>query len=351
MALSRGCKLHGILAGVAFVAVFTAQACSAEEVADFYRGRQMQIVIGSSVGGGYDAYGRLLARFLPKHIPGNPTAIPQNMPGAGSRSASNWLYNIAPKDGSVLGVTSQAGPLDQAFHQEGVQFDAAKFNWIGNPVVDNQVTITWAATGIETIADLIRKNDLVCGATGANTNPVIFPKLINELTGANIKVVMGYQGAAAAGLAMERGEVGCLGSHSWSTAKATMGHFLKERKMNVLVQWGPGKDPEISAYAMRDVPLIVEFARNDQDREVLTLFNSSMSIGRPLLAPPDVPRARVDALRKAFDETMQDPEFLAEAKRLNLDIRPLAGIDLQKLATDVSRASPETVARARDLLK
>jgi hypothetical protein len=130
-----------------------------------------------------------------------------------------------------------------------------------------------------------------------------------------------------------------------------MGHLLKDRKVNVLVQWGPAKDPEISAYAKRDVPLIIEFARNDQDREVLTLFNSNMSIGRPLLAPPDVPRARVDALRKAFDETMTDPEFLDEDRRLNLDIRPLAGVDLQKLATEVSQASPATVARARNLLK
>jgi tripartite-type tricarboxylate transporter receptor subunit TctC len=328
-----------------------APAAGADEVADFYRGRQIHIVIGYEVGGGYDAYGRLLARFLPQHIPGNPTAIAQNMLGAGSRNASNWLYNIAPKDGSVLGVTSQSTPLDQAMQQKGIQFDAAKFNWIGNPIVDNQVTIAWAESGIATMGDLTKKRDIICGGTGATTNPVVFPKIINQLIGSNIRVVAGYQGAAAIVLAMERGEVTCMGSHSWSTAKATMAQHLRDGKISVLVQWGPAKDPEISEFAKRDVPLILDYARNDMDREVLTLFDSSMSIGRPLFAPPDVPRARVDALRRAFDETMTDAEFLAEAKRLNMDIRPMAGIELQKLATDVAHASPAIVARAQALLK
>jgi tripartite-type tricarboxylate transporter receptor subunit TctC len=343
-----GCTLSS--AGVV-LAMLTAQPGRADEVADFYRGRQIHFIIGYEVGGGYDAYGRLLARFLPKHIPGNPTAIPQNMLGAGSRVASNWLYNIAPKDGSVLGVTSQSTPLDQAMQQKGIQFDAAKFNWIGNPIVDNQITIAWTGSGLTTMDDLTKKHDIVCGGTGASTNPVIFPKIINQLTGSNIRVVTGYQGAAAIILAMERGEVSCMGSHSWSSAKATLAQHLRDGKISILVQWGPAKDPEISRYAKRDVPLILEYARNDMDREVLTLFDSSMSIGRPLLAPPDVPRARVDALRRAFDETVKDADFLAEAKRLNLDIRPMAGVELQQLATDVTRASPEIVARAQELSK
>lgn len=323
----------------------------ADDVADFYHGRQMTFVIGSSVGGGYDAYGRLLARFLPKHIPGNPTAVPQNVPGAGSRSASNSLYNVVPKDGSVLGVISQSAPLDQAMRQKGIQFDAGRFNWIGNPIVDNQVTIAWTNSGIATMDDLTKVDGVVCGATGANTNPVFFPKIINQLIGSNIQVVSGYQGAAAIALAMARGEVNCMGSHSWSAAKATLGQYLSEGKMSVLVQWGPAKDPDISDHAKHDVPLIVDYAHNDMDREVLTLFNSSISIGRPLLAPPDVPRERVDALRRAFDETMADQDFLAEAKRLNMDIRPMAGIELQKLAVHVAQTSPATVARAQALLK
>ena len=159
----------------------------ADDVADFYHGRQMTFVIGSSVGGGYDAYGRLLARFLPKHIPGNPTAVPQNVPGAGSRSASNSLYNVVPKDGSVLGVISQSAPLDQAMRQKGIQFDAGRFNWIGNPIVDNQVTIAWTDSGIATMDDLTKVDGVVCGATGANTNPVFFPKIINQLIGSNIQ--------------------------------------------------------------------------------------------------------------------------------------------------------------------
>lgn len=325
------------------------RAAIADEVADFYRGQQIQMVIGYEVGGGYDAYARLVGRFLTRHIPGNPIIIPQNMLGAGSRKAANWLYTIAPRDGSVIGVTAQTTPLDQVLRQQGVQFDAARFNWIGNPIVDNQVFLAWADAGIATLRDAVIKGGLVCGGTGATTNPVIFPKIINQMLGANIRVVAGYPGAAAITLAMERGEVNCIGSHSWSTAKATMTRHLDAGKLNMLVQWGPARDPEISSYAKREVPLILDFARHDSDRDVLKLLNSSMAVGRPLLAPPDVPQARVSALRLAFDATMKDPEFLAEARKSRLDIKPMSGTDLQALATEVVRTAPAIVERAMAL--
>jgi tripartite-type tricarboxylate transporter receptor subunit TctC len=282
---------------------------------------------------------------MTKHIPGNPIAIPQNMLGAGSRKAANWLYNVAPRDGSVIGVITQSTPLDHAIKQPGVQFDASRFNWIGNPIVDNQIFLAWAESGVRTLEEAVTKGGLVCGGTGASTNPVIFPKIINQMLGSNIRIVAGYPGAAAITLAMERGEVNCIGSHSWSTAKATMARHLSEGNVNVLVQWGPAKDPEISLDAKRDVPLILDYARNDMEREVLKLIDSSMAIGRPLLTSPDVPHARVEALRHAFDETMKDAEFLAEAKRLSMDIKPMGGADLQKLATEVAHASPEVVER------
>jgi len=324
---------------------------AADEVADFYRGRQIQVVIGHEVGGGYDVYGRLLGRFMTKHLPGNPRVIPQNMVGAGSRRAANWLFKVAPRDGSVIGVTAQTTPLDQALKQEGVSFDAAQFNWIGNPIIDNQVFFAWHTSGISNLEDAVAKGGLICGGTGASTNPVMLPKIINHMFGANIRVVAGYQGANNVLLAMERGEVNCIGSHSWSTAKVTVAHHLRENKLNMLVQWGPSKDPEISTYAKRDVPLMFDYARTDFDRTVVKLMSSGMAIGRPLYAPPGVPPARVAALRKAFDDIMADPEFMAEAKKTNADIRPMSGIDLQALATEVVRTPPDVVDKMLAMLR
>jgi tripartite-type tricarboxylate transporter receptor subunit TctC len=329
----------------------TAAPAVADEVADFYRGRQMQVVIGHEVGGGYDVYGRLVGRFLTKHLPGNPRVIAQNMVGAGSRKAANWLYSIAPRDGSVVGVTAQTTPLDQALKQEGVAFDAAQFNWIGNPIIDNQVFFAWHTTGIKTLEEAAAKGGLICGGTGASTNPVTLPKVINSIVGTNIRVVMGYPSANNVLLAMERGEVNCIGSHSWSTAKVTAAHHLRENKLNMPVQWGPSKDPEISQFAKRDVPLMYEYARSDVDRAIVKLMSSGMAIGRPLYAPPGVPQVRVAALRKAFDDIMRDPEFLAEAKKSNADIRPMSGTELQALATEVVRTPPEIVNKLTALLQ
>jgi tripartite-type tricarboxylate transporter receptor subunit TctC len=293
----------------------------------------------------------LVGRFLTKHLPGNPRVIPQNMVGAGGRRAANWLYNVAPRDGSVIGVTAQTTPLDQALKQEGVSFDAAQFNWIGNPIVDNQVFFAWQTTGVRSLEDAVAKGGLICGGPGTTTNPVTLPKVINHIVGSKIRVVAGYPSANNVLLAMERGEVNCIGSHSWSTAKVTVAHHLRDNKLNILVQWGPSKDPEISQVAKREVPLMTDYARTDVDRGLIKLMSSGMAIGRPLYAPPGVPPARVAALRKAFDDIMKDPEFLAEAKKTNADIRPMPGSELQVLATEVVRTPPEIVAKLQALLQ
>jgi hypothetical protein len=232
-----------------------------------------------------------------------------------------------------------------------VSFDAAKFNWIGNPIIDNQVFFAWHTTGIRNLEDAVAKGGLICGGTGASTNPVTLPKVINRMLGSNIRVVAGYPSANNVLLAMERGEVNCIGSHSWSTAKVTVAHHLREHKLNILVQWGPSKDPEISESAKREVPLMFDYARSDVDRSVIKLMSSGMAIGRPLYAPPDVPQVRVAALRKAFDDIMRDPEFLAEAKKANADIRPMSGTDLQALATEVVRTPPEIVDKMIAMLQ
>jgi tripartite-type tricarboxylate transporter receptor subunit TctC len=320
--------------------------CSAQ---DFYAGKSIQLVIGFDAGGGYDLYARTVARYWARHIPGNPTFVPQNMPGAGTRIAANWLYNVAPKDGTAVGTVVQSTAVDQALGEPGIRFDAASFNWLGNPIVDNLVTLSWSASGLATLEDVKSKGGLFCGSTGGGPTTV-FPRVINQLLGMQIKVVTGYPGQTAVNIAMERGEVNCIGGTTWSSVKATMRPMLDARKVNMLVQWGASKDPEISAYANRDVPLIQEFGQTDLDRRVLVFIGSGAAFGRPLLAPPGVPRERVDILRRTFDLTMKDPEFLAEAARLNMDIKPLAGTELQRIATDVVRSRPEDLARAKELI-
>ncbi len=324
-------------------------AVSAQE-ASFYTGKKVQLVVGFDAGGGYDLYARTVARHLTRHIPGHPAFVAQNMPGAGSRVAGNWLYNLAPKDGTAIGTIVQTSAIDQALGEPGIRFDAGKFNWIGNPTVDNLVTIAWSASGLATLDDVRTKGGLFCGGTGGGPT-MMFPQVINRLLGTSIKVVAGYPGVSAVNLAMERGEVNCVGGTTWSSIKSTMRPMLEERKINVLVQWGPARDPEISAYAGREVPLAQELGRSDLDRRVLGFISSGAAMGRPLLAPPGVPPERVTMLRRAFDATMKDPGFLADAAKSSMEVKPLIGEELQRIATEVTQSPPESLAQARELIR
>ena len=306
------------------------------------------MAIGFDVGGGYDLYARLIARYMGKHIPGNPLIIPQNMPGAGSRVAANWLYNVAPKDGTAIGMIDQSSPLDQAMGEPGIQFNSAQFNWLGNPIIDNLVTIVSRAAGVKSLADLKAKGGLFCGDVGAGPTNT-FPQIINRLLKTDNKIVAGYPGVNAIYLAMDRGEVNCIGGSTWSSMKATRGPQLRNHEFNLLLQWGTRKDPEISAYTGEDVPLSTELAKTDLDRNALTFLNASATLGRPITAPPGLPNERVEALRHAFDETMKDPDFLADAAKAGMVVKPFGGDDLQALATELAHSSPEVVKRAEEL--
>jgi tripartite-type tricarboxylate transporter receptor subunit TctC len=329
-------------------AVVAAAPCAAEE-APFFAGKSIQMVVGFDVGGGYDLYARTVARHWSRHIPGNPNFVPQNMPGAGTRTAANWLYNVAPKDGTAVGTIVQSAAVDQALGEPGIRYDAAKFNWIGNPIVDNLVTLSWSASGLASIEDVKAKGGLFCGSTGGGPTTV-FPRVINQLLGTQIKVIAGYRGQSAVNIAMERNEVNCIGGTTWSSVKATMRPLLDERKINLLVQWGTAPDPEISAYAKRTVPLIQDYGQNDLDRRVLVFIGAGAAFGRPILAPPDMPAERVAILRQSFDRTMADPAFLAEAEKLNMDIKPLGGAEIQKIAIAVAGAPANELARAKELI-
>ena len=344
------CWRHRGVAALLGVLGLQATAFAADDVADFYRGKQVRVIIGSAAGDGIDVLVRTVARHMGKHLPGAPTFLPQNMPGAGSRVAANWLYNVAPKDGSVIGNITQNTPFDQALKEPGIQFDVGQFNWIGNALMINSVILTWTASGLTTIDDVKTKGGLICGGSGGTSPSLVNPQILKNLTGADIRIISGYKGNSDIGLAMERGEVNCLGSTNLSSARVMFSSQLKERQMSVLVQYGTEKDPSISAYAGREVPLIGDLARDAADRRVVNLVTASTTFGRPLLAPPGTPAERVEALRRAFDAATKDPEFLAEAAKLNLDVNPVPGERLQKLAAEVAATGDDVVARAKALV-
>jgi hypothetical protein len=234
-------------------------------------------------------------------------------------------------------------------NEAGVRYDAAKLNWIGNPIIDNLVTAVTHRSGVETLDDLKKKGGLYCGDVGAGPTST-FPEIINQLIGTRIKIIPGFPGVNAVHLAMDRGEVDCVGGTTWSSMKATRAQKMQNHELTILLQWGTIKDPEISSYMKREIPLILELAKNDLDYKALSFITSSATLGRPFAAPPGIPDDRLRMLRRAFDETMKDPEFLAKAGKASMDIKPLTGEAVQELATEVAQAPPERLERAKELI-
>jgi tripartite-type tricarboxylate transporter receptor subunit TctC len=310
----------------------------ADDVADFYRGKRVNLVIGYGNGGGYDIYARLLGRFLGDHIPGKPTVLPQNMPGAGSRRAANWLYSAAPRDGTVIACLGQATPTDQALSQPGVQFDARKFNWIGNLVVVNNILFVSATSGVATVEEA-RKKALSIGATGASSPSVLYPQVSDRLLGTKFNIVAGYPGGGDINLAVERHEVDGRGSDSWASMKSTHPDWLRDHMVNILFQVGPKREIDLP-----DVPLWSELGSNDDERQVLEILSGDVAVGRPILTAPGVPADRVKALRKAFDDTMADPQFIAAAMQANMYLNPMGGEELQKIVDRIAAPAPKILA-------
>ncbi len=303
-------------------------AASSDPVEDFYRGKKLDMIIGYSPGGTYDLYARLVARYLGNYLPGKPLIIPRNMPGAGSRAAANWVFNVAPRDGTVLATADQSLSLQQAVGEKGISFDTTKFIYIGNPNIENNTTATWYKSGIKTLDDAKRR-EVTMGATGGSTSSQ-YPRAMNALLGTRFKVVLGYQGGNDVNLAMERGEVDGRGSNSWTSWKSTRPDWVAEKKINILVQIGLAKAPDLP-----DVPLLMDLGTNDEDRALLRLLSASTNVGRPIFTAPDVPPERVAALRKAFDAMVSDPAFLAQARKEKFDIDPLSGEGVQKVVNEI----------------
>jgi tripartite-type tricarboxylate transporter receptor subunit TctC len=295
------------------------------------------------VGGGYDAYARLVARHMGEQIPGKPTIVPRNMTGAGSRVAANYLFNVAAKDGTALGIADQSIPLEQALGDSGIKFDSRAFNWIGNVVADNNVVATWHASPIKSLDDAKRIESNI-GATGFNTSAQ-YPAVMNQMIGTKFKVIFGYPGGNEINLAMERGEVAGRGSNAWASYKATRPEWVRDDKLHILAQVGLTRAPDLP-----NVPLLMDLASNDQDRAAMRLLSAPTAVGRPFFAPPGTPADRVATLRAAFDATMKDAAFLEDAKKSGLDVNPIPGVELQKIVADIIDAPAEVKKRLADVL-
>jgi tripartite-type tricarboxylate transporter receptor subunit TctC len=327
---------------VSLIATLTVTPALADPVADFYKGKQLKFIIRSNVGGTYDLYARLLARHMTRHIPGNPTILPVNMGGGGGIKAANYVAEIAPRDGTILTIVSQGLAVDQALGlNPSFQADLRNFNWIGNLSSAGQVVVAWHTAPVKTLDDAM-KREIVVGTTGAGSSAVQIAAVLVNVVGAKFKLVVGYGDAHDVNLAMERGEVEGRSSSPWPSYLAASPHYVINKLIVPLVQVGLDKEPELA-----NVPLLRDLARTPQERDVLDFMSVSVAVGRPVATTPGVPSDRAAALRQAFDATIADPAFLADAEKQRLELRPMDGGRLAELV----KAVIETPADVREKVK
>ena len=313
----------------------------ADEVADFYKGRNVTLYLGYPPGGAYDIYARLIARHMTRHMPGNPPFIVRHKPGAASLNLVNELYAVLPRDGSVIGMFARSAALSRLLGREGSNYDPVALNWIGSANNEVSICAVWHGVGVRTIEDFMAR-PLIFAANAPGAESDVYPNILNNLIGTKFKVVAGYPGVNDLTLALERGEADARCGWSWGAVKAAKPDWLREKKIYVAVQFATAKHPELP-----DVPLVTELARNDQERAALDLILTQQAMGRPFAAPSDVPAARVAALRRAFKRTIKDGEFLAEANKLALEISLVDGETLQAMVERMFNAPPDVVEAAR----
>lgn len=331
---------------IALTAGLCAVPARADPVADFYKGAVVSMVVSTSAGGGYDTLARAIARHIGKHIPGAPTVVVRNMPGAGGIVATNYLYAAAPRDGSVLGLIQNDPPLEPLFGTSEAHFDPTKFNWLGTPSVETAMVLVWHTVPVNSVDDL-RARETAMGASGANSTPAFFARLLNATLHTKMKVIPGFPGQNDAFLAMERGELDGYPSVFYSALSSTRPAWLPDKKAKAIVQYGPEKLSELG-----DVPFASDLVTDPEDKQLLQLAFTPLALGRPLLLPPDVPAARVAALRQALMQTFADPDFLADAKKTGLQVNsPRSGDDLLRAIERAYQAPPQIVARLRQLNK
>ena len=326
---------------VVCAAAWHAGPASAETVEQFYRGRTLTMVISVVGGEGFGINGRIVATHMSRHLPGNPVIIPKYMPGAGHVLAANYLATEAPRDGSTLATIAPNIILHQLLDGRGVRYDIAKFNWLGASEYGNQAVYAWHATGLRRLEDVMTR-EVLAGGTGAGSFTVLYPALMNSLIGTRFRIVAGYKTTREIDLALQRGEVEVRAGQSFTSLKTYNAEWLRDRKITILAQVGRQRDPDFA-----DVPVLTEYARSEAARRILELFEVQLTVGRPFLAPPDVPPDRLEALRLAFERTMQDEAFLADAAKAGMDATALSAATVTEIVQRVAATPPDLIAAAK----
>jgi tripartite-type tricarboxylate transporter receptor subunit TctC len=339
-------KIFSPLAAAGLCLAAATTAASAETPAEFYKGKQLRIIVGGAAGGGYDIYARTFSRYFADQMPGKPTPVVQNMQGAASIRAANYVYNVAPKDGTVIGMVQREIPMLPLYGeatQETLQYETLKFNWIGNLNNETSVCATWHTSPTKMIQDAMKRETIIGGA-GANDTEK-FPAVLNNMLDTKFKIISGYVGANI-DLAIERGEVEGRCGWSWSSLKNQKPDWLRDKKLNILIQLSAEPHEEL-----KDVPFILDFAKSERDKQTLNLIFASLALGRPFVMPPDVPQDRIAAARDAFNKAARDPRLVADLAKQSLDVSPVSGETMQKLLADLMKSPPDIVARAVAAMK
>ena len=325
--------------------VWVALPARADAIEDFYKGRTITVITSTGEGGSFTAVARAVARHIPRYIPGNPSMIVKNMPGAGNLLATNFMYNQAPQDGTHIATVVPGVVQRQIVDPRGVYYDARRFNWLGSTGNSNLVSFVWHAAGVKTLEDVIER-EITAGATGVGSNTFYYPNIMNKVLGTKFKIVMGYKTTSAIDLALVRGEVDSHTGGSLSTVLSAHPDWVTEEKVRFLMQIGRKR-----AQGLEDVPLFSELGKTDKERQILQAISSHETMGRPYLAPPSVPAERIAALRAAFTATMNDDQFRAEATKSKFELDPITGDELAKMVMQTVNAPSDIVAEIQVLLK
>lgn len=331
-------------AAACLAAALMGSAAQAQSPETFYKGRQMRMVIPSGAGGGYDGYARMLSMHIRRHIPGGPSIVDQNMPGASGMLATNWAAGVAPKDGTVIVATYNTLLVEPMFGNPSVKYDPRDFEWVGSISKQQQICVTWHTSPVKTIAQAMER-EVVTAATGATGNSATMPRQLNTLLGTKFRVVPGYS-TTEARLALERGEAEGICGLSYSTLKASSPDWIDNKRINVLVQ--TGFSPQ---RGLENVPLLTSLVKNEDDRKVLETLAFPEELGRPFLMPPGTPKALVNVIRRAFDATMRDPAFLADAEKARLEVEPITGEEMERMVKEAYATPKAIIQRAADLNK
>ena len=316
----------------------------ADPIADFYKGKTINMIVGGSVGGGYDVLGRTIAQFIGRHIPGNPSVVARNMPGAGGMLAMNYMFNSAEQDGTVIGVVQSNTPLEPLFGTKEARYDAAKFAWLGTPSVEIAVVLVWNTVPVNSVEDLKTK-ETTMGVSGTQSTQAFLGRLMNATIGTKMKLVHGYKGLNDTFLAMERGELDGYPGVYYSALSSTRPKWLPDKLAKAILQIGPDKQPELT-----NVPSAIDFVSDPNDRQLVQAAVATQALGRPLVMTPGVPLERVTAMRRALAETFVDRDFQAAAKKIGLVVNsPRTGQQLQDVITNAYASPPGVIDRLRKL--